>query len=136
MNKEKIEWNNTRKLFLKWLFFNELRKEFYKSIKFDGLSLWWITKLINKDIILDNQWYSNLNSLLNKKEVLNLKDYNNFFIFKLFKNFSKNLLIIFFINFFFKKKKNISNINCFHSYERGLIKYKKKLVDYKKSIIN
>ena len=42
-------WDNTRKSYVNWLSKSDLRKEFSEKIKFEELSFWWLTSLLNKD---------------------------------------------------------------------------------------
>ena len=122
------DWNFTRNCFLKWLDNNELKKELCKNVRLENLSIWWITRLVDKDIVLDNKWYINLNDKLNKKKIT----YNdNFFylglILKLLKNFFKNILLISFVKIFFisKKIKIKKKINCYYSMLPDLVYHKK-----------
>jgi len=112
------DWNFTRNCFLKWLDNNELKEELCKHIRLENLSIWWMTRLMDKDIVFDNKWYINLNDKLNKKK--NSQN-NNFFylrmIIKLLKNFIKNIFFISFIKIFFKSKNvgSKKNLNCYYS---------------------
>ena len=56
-------WDNTRKSYVNWLSKSDLRKEFSEKIKFEELSFWWLTSLLNKDN--------------NNRRVLNLNAANN-----------------------------------------------------------
>ena len=56
------DWVNTRKAYVNWLTNSILRKKISDEIKFDDLSLWWITSLMDKDNRNDTEWYINLNN--------------------------------------------------------------------------
>ena len=66
------DWVYTRKSYINWLSKTKLRKEFSEKIKFDDLSLWWVTNLMNKNNRSDTNWYENLNKKLNNKENIEL----------------------------------------------------------------
>ena len=51
---KKKDWDTTRDSYLRWLNNTGLKKEFWKKIRYKNLALWWITKLVDKDIVLDN----------------------------------------------------------------------------------
>lgn len=127
---KKKNWDITKNIFLSWLNKNELKKEFCKKIKYKHLSLWWATKLVDKDIALDNQWYLDLNAKLNHKKI-DIKKKNFYFIFfflKLVKNFIFNIIFITFIKFFFNSKNNNKSkkkINCYYSSYINTTVYKK-----------
>ena len=112
------EWNFTRNSFLKWLDNCELKRELCKNVRLKNLSIWWMTSLMDKDIVFDNKWYINLNNKLNKKKH---SKKNNFFYFrmmiKLLKNFIKHLFFVSFIKIFFKSKSNNhkKKLNCYYS---------------------
>ena len=121
------DWNYTRNCFLKWLDNNELKKEICKNIRVENLSIWWITRLVDKDIVLDNKWYINLNDKLNNKKIT----YNNNFFYlglitKLLKNFFKNIIFITFIKIFFSQNnfKIKRNLNCYYSMLPDLVNHK------------
>ena len=123
----KKDWDTTRDSYLRWLNNTGLKKEFCKKIRYKNLALWWITKLVDKDIVLDNKWYISLNHKLNKKK--NIKKNHFFyliFFLKLIKNFLLNIFFITFIKIFFrtknsnKKKKE----NCYYSRYENLTNYK------------
>ena len=95
------DWNLTRNYFLNWLDNNELKKEICKKVRLEDLSVWWITRLVDKDIVFDNKWYISLNDKLNNKKITYKNDHFYFkLLIKLFKNFFKNILFISFIKFF------------------------------------
>ena len=97
------DWVNTRKAYVNWLSKTKLRKEFSDKVKFDDLSLWWITNLMDKDNRSDTEWYINLNKKLNTKEK-NLKISRSYLILsiKLIKGFVSKLINIFVIKFILK----------------------------------
>ena len=74
-------WDKTRRNYINWVTNTDLRYEFGKKIKFEDLSLWWITKLVDRDNINEPEWYLNLNKKLNRKE--SNVEKNNFSIFLL-----------------------------------------------------
>ena len=92
-------WDKTRRNYINWVTNTDLRYEFGKKIKFEDLSLWWITKLVDRDNVNEPEWYLNLNKKLNRKE--SNVEKNNFSIFllilKVIKNFSTRLIFIIFI---------------------------------------
>ena len=55
-----LNWENTKNKYIFWLSQNDLRKIFSSRIKYDNMSLWWLTKLIDRDFINDNTWYYDL----------------------------------------------------------------------------
>ena len=59
-------WETTRKIYINWLTKNELRRIFSKNIKYENLSLWWLTDLISKDNVNKPEWFSNLHKTFNK----------------------------------------------------------------------
>ena len=126
------DWNYTRNCFLKWLDNNELKKEICKNVRVENLSIWWITRLVDKDIVLDNKWYINLNDKLNNKKIT----YNNNFsylglITKLLKNFFKNIIFISFIKIFFSQNncKIKQNLNCYYSMLPDLVNHKNSVLN-------
>ena len=68
MNKKLKKWEKTKIAYLDWLIKNQLRKVFSESFKIENFSIWWITKLVDKDIIFNNAWYHQLNSVLNNEK--------------------------------------------------------------------
>ena len=92
-----MSWDFTRELYLKWLDDNSLKKFFDNELKYDGISLWWETKLNQRDNISDPSWYKNLNYLLNNRnahELVNTKKkFKNHYII-LLKDLFKHLLVL------------------------------------------
>ena len=121
------DWNLTRNYFLNWLDNNELKKEICKKVRLEDLSVWWITRLVDKDIVFDNKWYISLNDKLNNKKITYKNDHFYFkLLIKLFKNFFKNILFISFIKFFFKENslELRKNNNCYYSMLPDLVYHK------------
>ena len=116
-----IEWNTTKKLYVKWVSNSKLRYFSSKNLLIRGLSIWWATSLISKDNLNKKNWYIDLNKILNKRNIkTNLSD--NFFIFyiifflKFFKNFFLYLVWNIFIKLVsFTRYKIIKEKKCFHS---------------------
>ena len=61
-------WNQTRKEYLGWLNKTKLRVIFSNDISYKGLSLWWLTKLMDKDNWNFPEWYTDLHNLLTLKK--------------------------------------------------------------------
>ena len=129
-NIETKKWLNTNELFNDWVANNKIKTFFSKNICYDGLSLWWISKIISKDNVIDNEWYFKLKNCLNNQK-FNCQKYNwIFFFLKLIKNFLKNLIDLFFykiISLIYHSKFDLKNkklINCFHSFSYNFQKSK------------
>ena len=73
-------WKNTRKSFVDWLSNSDLRKKFSDNIKYEDLSFWWLTLLMDKDNINQTTWYENLNKILNSKKNFFFNDKVNYFL--------------------------------------------------------
>ena len=95
------KWDKTKSLFLSWIHKTKLRSMFSKQIKYENLSLWWVSDIVTKDIILNNQWYKDLNNFLNN-EKLNKKRSNVFSLLKYLRKFYLLLFFLFFVKFFFQ----------------------------------
>ena len=52
----KNNFKKTKKYYLNWLEKTQLRSIFSKNMIFDNFSIWWITKLVDKDNIIDNNF--------------------------------------------------------------------------------
>ena len=69
-------WNQTRKEYLGWLNKTKLRVIFSNDISYKGLSLWWLTKLMDKDNWNFPEWYTDLHNLLTlKKKIKKKRDF-------------------------------------------------------------
>ena len=106
-------WAKTRKLYTNWLTDTGLKCEFAKKIKIDNLSLWWATKLVDRDNINETSWYLNLDKKINGDKIKTKNFYLTllFLIFKLLKKLLFKIIIIIFIKLFFKKKKIVGKKN-------------------------
>ena len=62
------QWKKTKDLYLNWLKNTELRKIFSKNLYYEKLSLWWLTKVYEKDALNNQEWFSQLNNVLNNKK--------------------------------------------------------------------
>ena len=128
-------WDNTRKSFVNWLSKSDLRKEFSEKIKFEGLSFWWLTSLLNKDNINQVHWYENLNQKLNFQNKKNFHEKLNYFllIFKLIKSLILKILSNLIIRFLFfetiKKKDFNKKMNCFFALYTNCVDYKGSFID-------
>ena len=106
-------WDFTRKSYISWLSNTLLRKQFFKHIKFDDLSLWWVTNLMNKDNRNNIIWYSRLNKKLNNEKDTKIYKINYLKFFVIFiKKFISTILsnIIDSYTFFFSAFYNSENI--------------------------
>ena len=84
-----------------------LKKRVCSDIKFNDLSLWWLSNLVNRDNVNNQGWYEDLNKIFNNKKI----KYNyNFLYARFLIKFIKNLVLKFiftlFIKIFLKIKKN------------------------------
>lgn len=100
-----MSWDKTKNIYINWLSQTELKKIFSKKILYNNeLSLWWLTKLVDRDYINDQDWYIKLNKILKKKDVIS----KNFFLLNNFLRFLRSLVskIIFYYLFkiFLKNK--------------------------------
>ena len=128
MNKNLKRWKKTKTAYVNWLAGTPLRLIFSKSIRINEFSLWWITKLVDKNIITDNKWYYQLNSVLNNEKLVLKKNFILFFylITKLIKKLISNVTTTILVKFIYiKKNKSLSKLNCFYSHELNIIPFKK-----------
>ena len=101
-----LDWELTRKTYVNWLSCTELRKKISKEIKYDELSIWWISKLMAKDNVNEQIWFKNLNSKLHSSKTINEKNINYFVLFlKCIISFFFKIISIFIIKIFIKQKK-------------------------------
>ena len=132
MREKGITWESTNSQYVNWLSSSDLRKEFSKKIKYDQLSLWWLTNLIEKDNLNDTTWYKNL-FLTFKKEKIYFKKNTHivYFIYKLLKKFFYHLATFFFVKIFLvkKRKKKKKKKNCIHSITNNLVTFKNNYLD-------
>ena len=92
-----MPWNKTKNTYVNWLANTELKKFFSENILYKkDLSLWWLTKLIDRDFINDQDWYINLNKIFEKKAVSR----KNFITFKVLVKFIISLISKVFFYFF------------------------------------
>ena len=91
MNDFSKTWDKTKSLYSNWLIRTDLKNQFFKKIKFENLSLWWVSNLVERDNINNsNNWYSNLNRKLNGFDIA---VHSNYFLFlKLIKKFISSIL--------------------------------------------
>ena len=96
----------TQRKYSYWLSNCALKKRVCSDIKFNDLSLWWLSNLVNRDNVNNQGWYEDLNKIFNNKKI----KYNyNFLYARFLIKFIKNLVLKFiftlFIKIFFKNKK-------------------------------
>jgi len=126
-------WAKNRKLYTNWLTDTGLKCEFAKKIKIDNLSLWWATKLVDRDNINETSWYLNLDKKINGDKIKTKNFYLTllFLIFKLLKKLLFKIIIIIFIKLFFKKKKIVGKKkSCLYSLLANFKLFDNKFVDY------
>ena len=127
-------WERTSKSYVSWLCNTDLRKEFAKNIRYQGLSLWWLNKLLDKDNLNETKWYEDLHHLLNKKKAKIIKKdklfYIKFFI-KFFKKFVAEIVFTVFVKIFFESKnKNLTRKkNCFYAVLSNFVVFEDKFID-------
>ena len=112
------KWNQTRDLFTDWVADNKIKPFFSKYCVYEGLSLWWITKICNKDNTYDYKWYYGLKKILFEKKKIKYNRFSFFLIFfcKLLKNFLRDIFFLISIKLISHTRyKNIKRINCFYS---------------------
>ena len=129
---KKNSWEETQKKYSHWLSNCVLKKKVCSEIKFYELSLWWLTNLVNRDNVNSQNWYKDLNKILNNKKIegkYNFSYAKFFFVF--FKNLILKLLFTLFIKIFLKMKNNaFYNVkNCYHSFLVNLTLVKGNYVD-------
>ena len=64
------QWKKTKNLYLNWLINTELRKLFSKNLYYENLSLWWLTKVYEKDALNNSEWFCQLNNTFNNKQLI------------------------------------------------------------------
>lgn len=124
------DWEKTKFLYLKWVSNNKVKKIFSKKLKYEKLSLWWISNLNLKDSVINNSWYKSLYFRINYPKKKNFKFFINFKFLKLVVNFFIVILFTIFCKLAFKQKREKSNTeNCLLSYERNITQYKNGFID-------
>tara|TARA_B110000027_G_scaffold134249_1_gene165943 strand:+ start:5639 stop:7201 length:1563 start_codon:yes stop_codon:yes gene_type:complete len=128
-------WKNTRKSFVNWLSNSELRKKFCDNIKYENLSFWWLTLLMDKDNINQTYWYESLNKKLNSEKNFLFTDKINYFSLTLLliKKFISKIASIIIIKVLFKTKtkKTENNCiqNCFYTMYTNMIQHNGNFID-------
>ena len=128
-------WKNTRKSFVNWLSKSELRKKFSDNIKYENLSFWWLTLLMDKDNINQTYWYESLNKKLNSEKNFLFTDKINYFSLTLLliKKFISKIASIIIIKVLFKTKtkKTENNCiqNCFYTMYTNMIQHNGNFID-------
>ena len=134
MNKKLKKWEKTKITYLDWLIKNQLRKVFSESFKIENFSIWWITKLVDKDIIFNNAWYHQLNSVLNNEKPIAKRKGTSFpfLIAKVIKKFILVIVANIAAKIFYKNKneKDSLKINCFHTTDLHIVPHKKIYLDH------
>ena len=128
----KNNWEKTKNSYINWLASSELRLIFSKSITFQNLSIWWVTKLVDKDNVLYNEWYLQLNSIINnQKPIFIKKKLLLFSILKIIRKFISNIIFVSLLKIFYRNKneKNFEKLNCFYSLYLNIINFKKNSLD-------
>ncbi len=132
-NKEILNWLRANNIYHNWVSKTKLREFFSKNIKFEGLSLWWITRLVDKDNVIENSWHNDFKKIVDGKKIKNHNFFWILFISKLIKNFFKNLFnLLYYKSFaliFSKKIRPGQYENCFHSIDYNFQNYKREFSD-------
>jgi hypothetical protein len=131
MNNFSKTWDKTKSLYFNWLINTDLKYQFFKKIKYENFSLWWVSNLVERDNINIYNWYANLNRKLNGFDIVS---YNNYFLYL---NFIKKFISLIIFNLLFKInfKKNFDNtkkskkLYCFHVHQINLHEHKSFFVD-------
>ena len=123
-------WINTKKNYILWLSENKIKNFFFKKVIYDKLSLWWLTKLVDRDNIIENSWYYDLNDIINKKKIKKKKiSYIKYFL-----GFLKNLIFKLFFSFVIKlflknDIKSYKKRNCLYVTQPNLIEINNNFID-------
>ena len=126
-----VSWNKTKKIYIKWLQDNKLKKLFCKKFLYSNtFSLWWLTTLVDKDNINNKTWYSNLNLKLNNQNI-KLEQYNfSFFLLKISKSFFNKILCLIIFSLFLRDKiKKKDYINGLYVTQSNLINFNNYTID-------
>ena len=102
MNNFSKKWDKTKSLYFNWLINTDLKNQFFKKIKYENFSLWWVSNLVERDNINIHNWYDNLNRKLNGFDIVS---YNNYFLYlKFIKKFFSLILFNILFKITYKKK--------------------------------
>ena len=106
------KWKRTKDSYLRWLLSTKLKDIFSKNIYYENLSLWWLTRVYEKDALNDNQWFNNLNEKINGINNIEFRKKTNIFfdICKTLFKFLKTIVILFFIKILYQDNKSRNNI--------------------------
>ena len=126
-----MSWNKTKKIYINWLTETNLKRLFAKKILYkNNLSLWWLTKLVDKDFINEEDWYSNLNKIFKKKKIkLKKLFYIKLTIKFLISLISKVLFHVLFKIFLYDKIQKKNYKNSIYVTNSNLKKYKNYVID-------
>lgn len=133
MKKKKYSWKLTREIYINWLSDSKLRYVFSKKLKYEDLSLWWISKLMEKDNINETDWFEKLHNVFRGKKV-KIKKSNFLYFFLIIKLIKKFIIKIIFVSLikilFQEKNKNIDiRKDCFYSLFSNLVEFKNYTID-------
>jgi|TARA_B110000211_G_scaffold234863_1_gene306899 hypothetical protein len=127
------KWKRTKDSYLKWLLSAKLKDIFSKNIYYENLSLWWLTKVYEKDALNDHQWFNNLNKIINGVSNIEVNKKTNIFyeICKTLFKFLKTIVLLISIKILYQNNKSGNNVkkNCVYVQYSNLIEYKKKFID-------
>ena len=81
-------WEEIQKKYSNWLSKSDLKKKrICSEIKFNDLSIWWLTNLVNSDNVNNHKWYKDLHNIFNNKKIEG--NYNFLYIKFFFSSFEK-----------------------------------------------
>ncbi len=127
------KWNKTKKNYLEWLIKNDLKTFFSKNIYYENLSLWWLTKVYEKDALNDHTWFNELNNILNGYHNDQYYKKKNIFseTLKTFLKLLKTLFLSIFIKIVFQEKKSVNSTHkdLVHVQFSNLVKFKNNYID-------
>ena len=112
-------WKNTKSKYSEWLLKNKIKELLINESRYKGFSLWWATKLVDKDVINDGKWYYDLDLILRKKKIKKTKLNTSKLFLKFFKKIIKSILFNLLIKLLIPKKK-ITKKNKNYFYCSGL----------------
>jgi hypothetical protein len=135
-----LDWEFTRKTYVNWLSNSALRKQISDEIKYDDLSIWWISKLMAKDNINEQIWFKNLNFKLHSKKTIKENKLNYLILSsKLIINILFKLISILTIKLFFFRKgsyKTLKHRDCYYTLMSNYKYHKGNYIDRQYGLIN